>query len=149
VGLRGNAQARPQKPATSAHLSSKKLPPVMNATKQNPKLLLVDDDHSVRRLCRLILERAGFGVIEADSAIAAQTVWEANAHVIDMLVTDFEMPGMRGLQLSALLRSAKPNLRILLISGNCQQAIPNSIAFLAKPFCPRDLTDAVRLCLAY
>jgi DNA-binding NtrC family response regulator len=120
----------------------------MNATKQNPKLLLVDDDHSVRRLCRLILERAGFGVIEADSALAAQTVWEANAHAIDMLVTDFEMPGMTGLQLSAVLRTARPELKILLISGNIRESVPSSIAFLAKPFRPSDLTDAVHLCLA-
>jgi DNA-binding NtrC family response regulator len=119
----------------------------MSNTKQNPKLLLVDDDHSVRRLCRLILERAGFGVMEADSPVDAQTLWKLHGQGIDMLVTDFEMPGTTGLQLSASLRATKPNLRILLISGNCREIIPGSIAFLSKPFSPSDLLEAVGRCL--
>ena len=85
----------------------------MSAKKQISKILLVDDDPSVRRICRIVLERAGFGVIEADCGHAAQIAWEAHAQGIDLLVTDYEMPGLTGLQLSALLRTAKPELKTL------------------------------------
>ena len=119
----------------------------MSAKKNNPLILLVDDDHSVRRVCRIVLERAGFGVVEADSGHSAQTVWHLHSQTIDMLVTDFEMPGMTGLQLSALLRTAKPNLRVLIISGFIRETIPDCVAFLAKPFSPNALTDAVQHCL--
>ena len=119
----------------------------MSAKKNNPLILLVDDDNSVRHVCRIVLERAGFAVIEADSGHSAQTVWNLNAHAIDMLVTDFEMPGMTGLQLSALLRTSKPNLKILIISGFMREKIPDCVAFLPKPFSPYALTDAVQQCL--
>ena len=119
----------------------------MSAKKNISLILLVDDDHSVRRVCRIALERAGFGVIEAASGHAAQIAWNEHAHAIDMLVTDFEMPGMTGLQLSALLRTAKPSLKILLMSGFVRETVPDCIGFLSKPFLPGDLTDAVSRCL--
>ena len=120
----------------------------MSAKKQISKILLVDDDHSVRRICRIVLEHAGFDVIEADSGHAAQIAWEAHAQGIDLLVTDYEMPGLTGLQLSVLLRNAKPELKVLIISGFIQDSLPSSMTFLAKPFSSVDLTDAVHRCLA-
>ena len=120
----------------------------MSAKKQISKILLVDDDHSVRRICRIVLERAGFSVVEADSGHAAQIAWEAHAQGIVLLVTDYEMPGLTGLQLSVLLRNSKPDLKVLIISGFIQDSIPSSIAFLSKPFSSVDLTEAVHRCLA-
>lgn len=119
----------------------------MSAKEQISKILLVDDDHSVRRICRIVLERSGYNVIEADSAHAAQTVWDQHSHCIDMLVTDYEMPGLTGLQLSALLCSAKPRLKVLIISGCLRELIPHYIAFLQKPFTASDLMEAVGRCL--
>ncbi len=120
----------------------------MSAKKQISKILLVDDDPSVRRICRIVLEHAGFDVIEADSGHAAQIAWEAHAQGIDLLVTDYEMPGLTGLQLSVLLRNAKPELKVLLISGHLRESIPHCIEFLQKPFSASDLTEAVHRCLA-
>lgn len=119
----------------------------MITTKHNPVILLVDDDHLVRELCRKALERSGFRVLEADSPHVAQALWKAHALDIEMLVTDFEMPGMSGLQLSALLVAAKPSLKILLISGNCCEAIPENIVFLPKPFLSSTFVETVRGCL--
>ena len=107
-------------------------------------ILLVDDDRQLRRICRIVLERAGYCIIEADSARAAEPLWDEHARRIDMLVTDFEMPGITGLKLSVLLRATKPELKVLIISGNCQEAIPSSIQFLRKPFLPSELVETVR-----
>ena len=120
----------------------------MSAKKQISKILLVDDDPSVRRICRIVLERAGFGVIEADSGHTAHTLWQMHGHGIDLLVTDYEMPGLTGLQLSALLRTAKPELKVLLISGHLRESLPHCIEFLQKPFSASDLTEAVHRCIA-
>ena len=119
----------------------------MSAQNQPSQILLVEDDPAVRRVCRLILERAGYKVLEADSAPAAQLLWDTHAPGIDLLVTDYKMPGLTGLQLSAWLRNSKPGLKILLLSGDLKELVPESIAFLPKPFSPSNLTEAVIHCL--
>jgi FixJ family two-component response regulator len=55
------------------------------------------------------------------------------------------MPGMRGPQLAAELTAARPELRVLLVSGYAAQPLdePPGAAFLAKPFKPDALLDAV------
>jgi len=112
-------------------------------------ILLVDDDNAVRRLCRIILEQAGFAVIEADSAESALRLWATCSESVDLLVTDYHMMGLTGLQLAVSLRSSKPDLGILLISGGAiQESVPMYIGFLAKPFPASSLTQAVSKALA-
>ena len=112
-------------------------------------ILLVDDDNAVRRLCRIILEQAGFAIVEADSAESAQTLWATCSESIDLLVTDYHMQKLTGLQLAVSLRLSRPNLGVLLISGGAiQEPVPTSIGFLAKPFTPSQLAQAVSRLLA-
>ena len=112
-------------------------------------ILLVDDDNAVRRLCRIILEQAGFAVIEADSAESALKLWATWSESIDLLVTDYHMMGLTGLQLAVSLRSSRPNLGVLLISGGAiRESVPAFVVFLAKPFVPSQLTQAVSRALA-
>ncbi len=105
-------------------------------------ILLVDDDPGFRRLCRMALEKVGYLISEADSSNAALKVWGAQPQTIDLLVTDFEMPGLTGLQLAQLLREQRPTLPVLLISGR-EIAVPPRIAFLQKPFTARALSETV------
>ena len=121
----------------------------MSDKKHTHTILLVDDDAAVRRLCRIILEQAGHNVIEADSAESAQELRATCSESIDLLVTDYHMQGLTGLQLAVSLRSSKPNLGVLLISGGAiREPVPMSIGFLAKPFSPSQLTQAVSKALA-
>ncbi len=115
-----------------------------------PVILLVDDDRGVRMVCRIVLERNGFQVHEANSAAAARAIWEIHSQRINLLVTDFDMPGLTGLELSQLFRTQRPELPVLLISGRQRDeiAIPQSISFLQKPFSPHALVEKVRECLA-
>ena len=144
---RQRASPFPPEPGSPARFKNLSFPFVMSATTSNPLILLVDDDTRVRRLCRVILERAGFLVVEADSAFSAQTVWRVNCHAIDLLITDHDMPGMTGLQLMTALRATRADLKVLMISGNCQESFPPSIPFLQKPFSPAELSEAVQRCL--
>ena len=121
----------------------------MSDKKHTYTILLVDDDNAVRRLCRIILEQAGFAVIEADSAESALKLWATCSESIDLLVTDYHMQGITGLQLAVSLRLSRPKLGVLLISGGAiRESVPISIGFLAKPFSPSQLTQAVSRALA-
>jgi len=119
----------------------------MTAKLNHTNILLVDDDPAVRNICRIILESAGYTVIEADSPLTAIEFWKIYAQDIDMLVTDYDMPELTGLELLTFLRISNPKLKVLLISGNCQEPIPASVIFLQKPFSPSILTETVRRCI--
>jgi CheY-like chemotaxis protein len=114
-------------------------------------ILLVDDDNDVRYFCRLVLELEGYRVLEADSPTAAQRVWDRNDSNVALLLTDYEMPGLNGLQLSSHLNKLKPNLKTLMISGGLvdESELPQSLQFLRKPFSPSVLLQAVRRCLGF
>ncbi len=69
---------------------------------------------------------------------------------IDLLVTDVVMPGMRGTDLAARLAESDPDLPILFVSGYTGTGLDElaqerpGVGFLAKPFSPNQLADAVR-----
>jgi CheY-like chemotaxis protein len=63
-------------------------------------VLLAEDEDSVRSMVRRMLERAGFDVIEARNGFDAITIARSEQRCIDLLVTDVQMPGMQGPELS-------------------------------------------------
>jgi two-component system cell cycle sensor histidine kinase/response regulator CckA len=113
-------------------------------------VLLVEDEEAVRRLARLVLEKSGYAVLEAGSAEDAQSIVASHAGAIDLLLTDSVMPGMSGPDLARTLRSERPELRVLFMSGYTDDAIVRhglltaSEAFLQKPFTPEGLARKVR-----
>lgn len=113
-------------------------------------ILLVDDEDAVRRLCRIILQREGYTVLEAANGPAALELVAGVDGPIDAVVTDVAMPDMTGQQLADRLRNDRPGLRILFISGFTGDAligqgiVEPGTAFLQKPFSPADLTTKLR-----
>jgi len=109
-------------------------------------VLLVEDNDSVRKLCREILTVNGYKVLEARDGIEALEVTEREPG-IDLLITDVMMPRMTGITLARTLLSQRPSLKVLYIS-----AIPdhpfvhdgNRTSMLQKPFLPATLGHAVR-----
>jgi CheY-like chemotaxis protein len=110
------------------------------------RVLLVDDEPSVRRAATRLLESSGCVVTGANSAVDALAHVQAGA--FDVLVTDFRMPGMSGLQLVAALRDAGEMMPVVLISGHLEDArrdgpLPERIVLLHKPFSRASLADAI------
>ncbi len=105
--------------------------------------LVVDDEPAVRNLIARLLTREGWTVQEepdAASALAAAASRRPN-----LVVTDYEMPAISGLELAARLRALDAGLPIMMISGHPDAAaqiltLPGGhTGFAVKPFAPADL----------
>ncbi len=118
------------------------------------RILLVEDEGPVRELAKLILERAGFEVLEATSGAEALAVWTEEGGRVDLLFTDMVMPdAMSGRALAERLRTEKPALKVVYTSGYTMEtlapecALPKGTPFLGKPYDPQMLIHTIRSCL--
>lgn len=114
------------------------------APEHGPLALVADDEPLIRQLVCLILARQGWRTIEAGDGVAAfgRSIDES----IDLLITDYEMPLITGLELARAIHQRTPDLPILLISGLPELATvarDNGYQFLLKPFKPAELTKLV------
>jgi two-component system cell cycle sensor histidine kinase/response regulator CckA len=98
----------------------------------------------------MMLERQGYRVLEAKDGEEALSVCRESVARIDLVVTDFAMPRMTGLQLKEKIVALWPSTKFLLISGYAEGVAdsPEQTAeagdFLEKPFLPDDLARKVR-----
>ncbi len=113
-------------------------------------ILLVEDETAVRLLTRTMLERAGYQVVEAVSAEAAEATHLAYAGSITLLITDVVLPGSSGADLFQRLSLRDPRLKVLYMSGYTDEAVfrtgrlQRGVAFLQKPFNADDLRSKTR-----
>lgn len=110
-------------------------------------VLLVEDDSGVRELCRSVLRREGYEVLEAADAQEALTLHEHHSARIDLLISDIVMPKMSGLILAETLRARVPDLPVLFISGYAPDHVAgrpvDARLVLQKPFRPTELLRRV------
>jgi DNA-binding response OmpR family regulator len=121
------------------------------AGKPAKMLLVVDDDAAVRELEAEILHREGYKVLQARSAEEGLAL-ARQVDAIHLLVTDFSMPEVDGLELSHRFRSLYPKTPVLMISGSLPLLRDGTrdlehVALLAKPFALNELLDKVRALL--
>lgn len=109
-----------------------------------PKILVVDDESSMRFLLRMVFETGGFEVTEAHHGAAAlERVAEG---LPDLVVTDLMMPVMTGRDLVKRLRGdpETAGIPILVLSANRNVTVAGADAALHKPFEPDELLEAAR-----
>lgn len=113
------------------------------------KLLLVEDEAGIRLMTRKYLESLGYTVLEAENASEALQVFRGQSHEIDLIVTDIIMPGMRGDDLVREVRSERPDVAAVFISGYADVGnLGNEISILEKPFSFPELGRCVEDALA-
>ncbi|WP_295515652.1 PAS domain S-box protein [uncultured Pseudomonas sp.] len=103
------------------------------AQSRGERLLLVEDDVSVRLLLREMLSELGYRVRTAATASAALSLVDGDLRY-DLLITDVGLPDLDGGELAARLRERWPRLPVLFVSGHAERPTPNGEPSLAKPF---------------
>jgi signal transduction histidine kinase len=117
-------------------------------------VLVVEDEASVLRLVRRVLESEGLVVLSAQSAEEALLLSSQHGGVIDLLLTDVVMPGLNGLELAQRVMAERPQMHVLFMSGYADNAVVQRDVidagrpFLQKPFAPDRLLARVRDVLA-
>ncbi|MCF4979503.1 response regulator [Pseudomonas gessardii] len=108
-------------------------------------ILVVEDDAIVRMLIVDVLEELEFKVLEAEHAEAALIFLQDSACGIDLMMTDWGLPGMNGKDLAEKTRTLRPALPILLASGYAENIeLPAGVQMIAKPFSIDQLRDKVK-----
>ena len=108
-------------------------------------ILIADDDAAILTLLADLLRQNEFHVVTACDGAQALDRAREHANQIDLLLTDFEMPHMNGVQLAAAIRQFQPRIGVVLMSGshNLEAASVACSTFLSKPFTPRVLLETI------
>lgn len=126
------------------------LPTHTEAAGGSETVLIVEDEHLVRKLMRTILESRGYFVLDAPGGEEAFHVCRSYQGPIHLLVTDVVMPKMKGKEVADRLLSIYPEMKVLFVSGYTADMIDQhgvletGIQFLQKPFSPLHLGNRVR-----
>jgi PAS domain S-box-containing protein len=117
-------------------------------------VLLVEDEPPVRELAVRVLESCGYEVLAAGDGLDALRISEQRDGPIHLLLSDVVLPHMSGKELAEQLKAARPEVRVMYMSGYTDQAIAqhgvltSGDAFLPKPFTIEELTWKVHELLA-
>ncbi len=120
------------------------------ALKGHETVLLVEDELSLRKLSRHLLELCGYQVLEAETGDEALKISQETQQQIDLLLTDVVMPGISGRILADRLIAHRPGIRVLFMSGYTGQMVgqhgvlAEGSLFLPKPFTRDTLAAKVR-----
>ena len=116
----------------------------------NETVLVAEDDASLRKLSRIVLESYGYSVITAEDGEDAITKFMENREKIQLVILDMIMPKKNGKEVSEALRKVSPRIKILFVSGYTMNIIKNrelteaGFDFIHKPVRPQDLLRKVR-----
>jgi len=112
-----------------------------------PELLLVDDSPSLRELTATMLREKGFRVATAAGGAEALSMIEREPDRFDLIITDFAMPLVSGLDVLRFARNHRPDWPAIIVSGYADASAigdrPTDIALLKKPFPPEALLAAI------
>jgi DNA-binding NtrC family response regulator len=108
-------------------------------------ILLVDDDEKLNRLISSILVDADYNVLAAANGADALRQSDNYQGEIFLLLSDFQMPGMSGIELATNVIIKRPAIEVLLMSGFPQGmlVLNGGWHFLPKPFIPSQLIDLI------
>jgi DNA-binding response OmpR family regulator len=117
------------------------------------RVLVVDDNHEVRRMVTASIKTLGADLDVLDVPSAEEALFISSSLPLDLVVLDFRLPGMSGLEMVDRLRKHKPETKIILVTGVEDTATRKQIseagvaAFFFKPIEIATFLDAVKRCL--
>jgi len=112
-------------------------------------ILIVDDEPLVLRFVSGLLSAANYKILASQNAADAIRQSSEHAGTIDLLLSDFQMPEMTGIDLATQICEDRPEMKVLLMSGfpTGMLVLNEGWHFLAKPFIPSQLKAIVKTVL--
>lgn len=117
------------------------------------RVLVVDDDESLRRVTQVQLEQAGFKATTAADGTEAFSILQKSPH--DLVITDLKMPGISGMDVLRRIRADYPGVPVVMLTafGTVESAVEAMKAgaydYLTKPVHPDELELVVRRCFEH
>jgi CheY-like chemotaxis protein len=114
-----------------------------------PRVLIVDDQREVSRLLKSALETIEQGLEVAEAPSGEEAMLEASRKKVDLLVADFRLPGITGIELMRKMKARNPEMKVILITGVTDPRAREEIsragaeAHFTKPVPMADFLDAV------
>jgi len=118
-----------------------------------PSVLLVDDQRDIVRLLHASLQTLGHELVIIDAPSGEEALLEASLRKIDLLIADYLLPGISGVELMRKIRARNPTLKVIFITGMTQRKArtemlnAGAVAMFDKPIPMADFLDAVERCL--
>jgi len=108
-------------------------------------ILVVDDDEGILKFVSELLSDGRYNVLTASSGVGALEQSRDCSHEIHLLLSDFQMPGMSGIELATKMSVDRPQLKVLMMSGftGGMLVLNEGWHFLTKPFIPSQLRALV------
>jgi CheY-like chemotaxis protein len=149
IALTDQLRALSEPPSAQTGQSRKSV--VIDPTQSPPRdtILVVEDNHAVRRMVSRVLTRGGYNVVDSESFTNAVALAEAHED-LSLLFTDINLQGSNGIQVATAVRKLIPDIPVLFTSGNSPHAIREQhfpqgrIGFIQKPFLPKSLIQKVK-----
>ena len=114
-------------------------------------ILVVDDESVMLRTAKILLEKLGYKVFEADNAPLGVEIFNEKYEDIDLVILDYEMPEMSGREVYIQMKKMNPNLKVLLTTGYEEDStkIINTLAegvdsYIKKPYSIETLGNSVK-----
>ena len=123
---------------------------VVEIARGSEKVLLVEDNETVRTLLAKMLAKSGYRVIEAANGDEAIALFADDPAGIDLVISDFMMPGKNGKEMSDVLRTIRSDVKLLFVSGHSEEFLASrglatvGLDYLPKPVKPDTLLAKVR-----
>ncbi|MBD3427281.1 MAG: response regulator [Candidatus Omnitrophica bacterium] len=109
-----------------------------------PKVLVVDDERSIRDVLRIFLEKKGFDVTCIDDGSKALSIIDSGEEY-DIILLDNRMPGLKGFEVLEEMRKKQTDIPVILLTGSVgvNDDIPSTRAVLRKPIDLNTLIDTI------
>jgi signal transduction histidine kinase/CheY-like chemotaxis protein len=140
-------------PAATESAEQRPAVPAPSEARGRECVLVVDDEDLVRSLARAVLERWGYRVLTARDGEEAIAIYIEQGAEVDLVLLDYAMPGLNGLEVLQRLQQIDPDVRVLFSSGHTTQADIDRLqeagarGFVPKPYRPDEIMQRIRQAL--
>jgi len=115
---------------------------------ENARIIIIDDDKSIRQVLKTILEEEGYAVDTADTG--KQAILKTNEKAYNLALIDMRLPDIEGIDLILKIKDTTPRMRKIIVTGyptiqNAMEAVNRQAdAFILKPFDVERVLQTIR-----